>query len=57
MLSVYSNSGGSMGMRGINPDKVGGMFVDFYAEDNAVSDRNGYQIMDLMRARFNDTSG
>ena len=57
MLSVYSNSGGSMGMRGINPDKVGGMFVDFYAEDNAVSDRNGYEIMDLMRERFNDTSG
>jgi len=57
MLSVYSNSGGSMGMRGINPDKVGGMFVDFYAEDNAVSNRNGYQIMDLMRERFNDTSG
>jgi multidrug efflux pump len=57
MLSVYSNSGGSMGMRGINPDKVGGMFVDFYSEDNAVSDRNGYEIMDLMRERFNDTSG
>ena len=57
MLSVYSNSGGSMGMRGINPDKVGGMFVDFYAEDDAVSDRNGYEIMDLMRERFNDTSG
>ena len=46
-----------MGMRGINPDKVGGMFVDFYSEDNAVSDRNGYEIMDLMRERFNDTSG
>ena len=57
MLSVYSNSGGSMGMRGINPDKVGGMFVDFYSEDDAVSDRNGYEIMDLMRERFNDTSG
>ena len=57
MLSVYSNSGGSMGMRGINPDKVGGMFVDFYAEDNAVSDRNGYEIMDLMRERLSDTSG
>ena len=57
MLSVWSNSGGSMGMRGINPDKVGGMFVDFYAEDDAVSDRNGYEIMDLMRERLNDTSG
>jgi len=57
MLSVWSNSGGEMGMRGINPDKVGGMFVDFYAEDNAVSDRDGYEIMDLMRDRLSDTSG
>ena len=57
MLSVWSNSGGEMGMRGINPDKVGGMFVDFYAEDNAVSDRDGYEIMELMRDRLSDTSG
>ena len=57
MLSVWSNSGGEMGMRGINPDKVGGMFVDFYAEDNAVSDRDGYEIMELMRERLSDTSG
>ena len=57
MLSVWSNSGGEMGMRGINPDKVGGMFVDFYAEDNAVSNRDGYEIMELMRERLSDTSG
>ena len=33
------------------------MFVDFYAEDNAVSDRNGYEILELMRERLSNVSG
>ena len=58
MLSTWSNSGGSGGgFRGNDSDKVGGMFVDFYAEDNAVSDRNGYEILELMRERLSDVSG
>jgi len=57
MLGTWSNSGGSVGMRGNNSDKVAGMFVDFYSEDNAVSDRNGYEILDLMRERLSDVSG
>ena len=57
MLGTYSNSGGSQGMRGIDSDKVGGMYVDFYSEDNAVSDRNGYEILDLMRENLSDISG
>ena len=37
MLSVWSNSGGSgRSQRGGSPDRVGGMFVDFWAEDDAV---------------------
>ena len=45
LLGTWSNSGGSTSsMRGNSSDKVGGMFVDFYSEDNAVSDRNGYEI-------------
>ena len=58
MLSTWSNSGGSGGgFRGNDSDKVGGMFVDFYAEDNAVSDRNGYEILELMRERLSNVSG
>ena len=57
MLGTYSNSGGSQGMRGIDSDKVGGMYVDFYSEDNAVSDRNGYEILELMREKLSDISG
>ena len=57
MLGTWSNSGGSVGMRGNDSDKVAGMFVDFYSEDNAVSDRNGYEILDLMRERLSDVSG
>ena len=59
MLSVYSNSGGSQGggRRGSSSDKVGGMFVDFWAEDDAVSDLDGYEILDLLREQFTDTSG
>ena len=60
MLSVWSNSGGSRGMSGrgaSSPDRVGGMFVDFWAEDNAVSDLDGFQIMDKLRDKFEDTSG
>jgi multidrug efflux pump len=58
-LSVWSNSGGSRGLgRGSNsPDRVGGMFIDFYGEDEAVSDLNGFEIMDLLRERLDDTSG
>ena len=58
LLGTWSNSGGSTSsMRGNSSDKVGGMFVDFYSEDNAVSDRNGYEILDLMRERLSDVSG
>ena len=58
MLSVWSNSGGSgRSQRGGSPDRVGGMFVDFWAEDDAVSDLDGFQIMDLLREQFVDTSG
>jgi multidrug efflux pump len=59
MLSVWSNSGGNRGMGrgGGGADKVGGMFVDFWSEDDAVSDLNGYQILDLLREQFTDTSG
>lgn len=58
MLSVWSNSGGNgRSNRGGSPDKVGGMFVDFWAEDDAVSDLDGFQIMDLLREQFVDTSG
>ena len=57
MLGTWSNSGGSAGMRGNDSDKVAGMFVDFYSEDNAVSDRNGYEILDIMRERLSDVSG
>tara|TARA_S200000501_G_scaffold60200_1_gene50610 strand:- start:438 stop:2450 length:2013 start_codon:yes stop_codon:yes gene_type:complete len=58
-LSVWSNSGGSRGLgRGSrSPDRVGGMFIDFYGEDEAVSDLNGFEIMELLRSRFDDTSG
>ncbi len=59
MLSVWSNSGGSRGLgrRSGSSDRVGGMFVDFWAEDNAVSDLDGFEIMDLLRSKFDDTSG
>ena len=58
MLSVWSNSGGSgRSQRGGSPDRVGGMFIDFWAEDDAVSDLDGFQIMDLLREQFVDTSG
>ena len=58
MLSVWSNSGGNgRSQRGGSPDRVGGMFVDFWAEDDAVSDLDGFQIMDLLREQFVDTSG
>ena len=58
MLSVWSNSGGSgRSQRGGSPDRVGGMFIDFWAEDDAVSDLDGFQIMDLLREQFLDTSG
>ena len=50
-----SDNGG--GFRGNDSDKVGGMFVDFYAEDNAVSDKNGYEILELMRERLSNVSG
>ena len=33
------------------------MFIDFYAEDEAVSDLNGFEIMDVLRERLEDTSG
>ena len=57
-LSVWSNSGGSRGLgRSSSPDRVGGMFIDFYGEDQAVSDLNGFEIMDVLRERLNDTSG
>jgi multidrug efflux pump len=58
-LSVWSNSGGSRGLgRGSgSPDRVGGMFIDFYGEDQAVSDFNGFEIMDVLRERLNDSSG
>jgi multidrug efflux pump len=58
-LSVWSNSGGNRGLgRGSgSPDRVGGMFIDFYAEDEAVSDLNGFEIMDVLRERLEDTSG
>jgi multidrug efflux pump len=59
MLSVWSNSGGSRGLgrRSGSSDRVGGMFVDFWAEDDAVSDLDGFEIMDLLRSKFDDTSG
>jgi multidrug efflux pump len=58
-LSVWSNSGGSRGLgrRSGSPDRVGGMFIDFYGEDQAVSDLNGFEIMDVLRERLNDSSG
>jgi len=58
-LSVWSNSGGSRGLgRGSSsPDRVGGMFIDFYGEDEAVSDLNGFEIMDVLREKLDDTSG
>ena len=59
MLSVWSNSGGSRGLgrRSGSSDRVGGMLVDFWAEDDAVSDLDGFEIMDLLRSKFDDTSG
>ena len=33
------------------------MFVDFWSEDDAVSDLDGYEILDLLREQFTDTSG
>ena len=58
MLSTWSNSGGSTSsFRGTSSDRVAGMFVDFYVEDDAVSDRNGYEILDLMREKLSDVSG
>ena len=58
-LSVWSNSGGSRGLgRGSSSaDRVGGMFIDFYGEDEAVSDLNGFEIMDVLRERLKDTPG
>ena len=58
-LSVWSNSGGSRGLgrRSGSPDRVGGMFIDFYGEDEAVSDLNGFEIMEVLRDRLKDTSG
>tara|TARA_Y100001970_G_scaffold98563_1_gene123930 strand:- start:74928 stop:78128 length:3201 start_codon:yes stop_codon:yes gene_type:complete len=58
-LGTWSNSGGGNGgsFRRGNPDKVGGMFVDFYSEDNVDTDLNGYEIIDLMRERVKDVSG
>ena len=58
-LSVWSNSGGSRGLgRGSNsPDRVGGMFIDFYGEDEMVSDLNGFQIMEVLRERLDETPG
>ena len=58
-LSVWSNSGGSRGLgRGSNsPDRVGGMFIDFYGEDERVSDLNGFQIMEVLRERLDETPG
>jgi multidrug efflux pump len=58
-LSVWSNSGGSRGLgrRSGSPDRVGGMFIDFYGEDQAVSDLNGFEIMDVLRERLDDSSG
>jgi multidrug efflux pump len=57
MIGTWSNSGGSMGMRGMDNDRVGGMFVDFYSEDDAVSDRSGFEIIDLIRENLSDISG
>ena len=59
MLSVWSNSGGSAGLgrRSGSQDRVGGMFVDFWAEDDAVSDLDGFEIIDLLRDKFDGTSG
>ena len=58
-LSVWSNSGGSRGLgrRSSSPDRVGGMFIDFYGEDEAVSDLNGFEIMEVLRERLKDTPG
>ena len=58
-LSVWSNSGGSRGLgrRSSSPDRVGGMFIDFYGEDEAVSDLNGFEIMEVLRDRLKDTPG
>ncbi len=59
MLSVWSNSGGrpGLGRRSGSSDKVGGMFVEFWTEEDAVSDLDGFQIIDVLRDRFTDTSG
>ena len=58
-MSVWSNSGGSRGLgrRSGSPDRVGGMFIDFYGEDEAVSDLNGFEIMEVLRERLKDTPG
>ena len=59
MLSVWSNSGGrpGLGRRSGSSDKVGGMFVEFWTEEDAVSDLDGFEIIDVLRDRFTDTSG
>ena len=54
-LSVWSNRGRESGRGSNSPDRVGGMFIDFYGEDEAVSDLNGFEIMDLLPERLNDT--
>jgi multidrug efflux pump len=46
-----------LGRRSGSPDRVGGMFIDFYGEDQAVSDLNGFEIMDVLRERLDDSSG
>ena len=33
------------------------MFIDFYGEDEAVSDLNGFEIMEVLRERLKDTPG
>ena len=59
MLSVWSNSGGrpGLGRRSGSSDKVGGMFVEFWTEEDAVSDLDGFEIIDVLRDGFTDTSG
>ena len=59
MLSVWSNSGGrpGLGRRSGSSDKVGGMFIEFWTEEDAVSDLDGFEIIDVLRDRFTDTSG
>ena len=45
----------NVGYRGTYSRKA--RIVGFYSEDNAVSGRNGYEILELMREKLSDISG